>query len=297
MLNLFKSLFSRKQVTPEIQTDIASNKAAELDKPPVPFVYITDSSSEEKKKDKKKKKKNKDVTAAAESAGTSARNIERENTTAAPTQNNEVIDDSELLDPEGELTVSQKKNISKSHMTILRDYHAVNSSVPPPSIGQAQIDMLNNAKAYFVEKNWEFAIDKLTAIIERYPEWSDPWVYLMDCYFELKDWDRCRQLAEELAHHHPDNVSAPCYQATSLKELNRTKEAIFVCGQAIELFPSSYFLYTIKGDCYFKEEKFKLATENYNRALKIERFIEGTQKSDAKGVLAWKRLKWRAPIS
>ncbi len=106
----------------------------------------------------------------------------------------------------------------------------------------------------------------------------------------------CVELSQELSYFHPDNVSAPCYQAYCLKELNRTREAIIVCQQAIEIFPSSYFLLTIKADCHFKEGKYKLANECYTRALKIEKFIEGTQQAVAREVVPWQRLKWRAKI-
>jgi tetratricopeptide (TPR) repeat protein len=186
--------------------------------------------------------------------------------------------------------------VSRSHKKVLLDYQAARNKSTREVISEADRVALNNAKAYFLDQDWDVAIDKLSIIIESRPSWIDPWVLLMDCFFELKDWERCIELAEELSYFHPDNVSVPCYQATALRELNRTKEAILVCNQAIDLFPSSYYLLTIKGDCLFKEENFKGANESYSRALKIEKFIDGTQKAVGREVSPWARQKWRAKI-
>lgn len=276
-MNILRKLFSPKkaalvaseetqQEAPELPAELAS-----VDKP-------------EKKKRRKKPGKAVDPAATLQAARDSTANSSTSGTSGAINRQQ----------PAGD-TAKTHMGVSRSHKKILVDYQAARVQ-EKEVIGDAELEALNNAKAYFLEQDWDTAIDKLSVIIEGHPMWAEPWVLLMDCFFELKDWDRCIELAEELVYFHPDNVSAPCYQATALKELNRTQEAIFICNQAIELFPSSYFLLTIRGDCYFKEEKFKLANESYSRAIKIEKFIDGTQKAVSREVVPWSRQKWRAQI-
>lgn len=268
--------------------------------PPAAAPATEGPAASEKKKSDKKRKKSKKIASSLVEDTVQEQTWEASSEKVLPRNEASELTGKEVSSSAKVESTPQPKvhmGVSRSHKKILLDYQAARSKAPDTlNIGDAELEQLNNAKVYFIEQNWEVAIDKLTVIIEAHPTWADPWIYMMDCFFELKDWERCIELAEELTCFHPDNVSAPCYQATALKELNRTAEAIFVCNQAIELFPSSYFLYTIKGDCLFKENKYKLANEAYNRALKVEKFIEGTQKAVARNVVPWARLKWRAQI-
>lgn len=283
MINFFKKLFSKKSA------DICVAEAPEQEAPA--------SLASNEIADKKKKKKKKTISPAVDpiAALNEARRADADRMTAlaAAAPKPSIQQSASVKLPDG--TPTSHMGVSRSHKKILVDYQAARAQ-STDCIGAAEIEALNNAKAYFLDHDWDVAIDKLSAIIEATPKWAEPWVLLMDCFFELKDWERCVELAEELVYFHPDNVSAPCYQASALKELNRTQEAIFVCNQAIEMFPSSYFLLTIRGDCYFKEEKFKLANESYSRALKLEKFIDSTQRAVARDVVPWARLKWRAQL-